>query len=486
MFIRNGVSAIISKIKEQIYRLKSLRLIVFLSIVAMVLLSCLGLTYGILANYEERAVSLRTSDIKEQCEAIINQIEISHYLLEPDSEAVNAQFVQLANLYSGRVVVVDENFVVVKDTFSLATSKTMVSPEIIDCFNGKEQSRYDADNHFIQQAVAIKDPVDKEVIGVVIITVSTESIVDSLEILQQKASVLIMLILIFVMVAAFFVSHQMVKPLARTGKKIEELSNGFFDEKLKLRDYKELEMITDSINTLLHRTKVLNDTRQEFVSNVSHELKTPMTSMKVLAESLMMQGNTPVELYEEFMSDIVDEIDRESKIIEDLLSLVKMDKSSDNVNIVPTDLNVFLEDTLKRLQPIAAKRNIELLLESFRPVRAEIDEVKLNLAVSNLVENAIKYNQENGWVHVSLNADHKFFYITVSDSGIGIPKEDQPFIFERFYRVDKSHSREIGGTGLGLAITRNAVLLHRGTVQVSSEEEKGTVFTVRIPLKYVV
>ena len=106
--------------------------------------------------------------------------------------------------------------------------------------------------------------------------------------------------------------------------------------------------------------------------------------------------------------------------------------------------------------------------------------------MSNLVENAIKYNVDNGWVHVSLNADHKFFYITVSDSGIGIPKESQDFIFERFYRVDKSHSREIGGTGLGLAITRNAVLLHRGTIQVDSEENKGTTFTVRVPLNYVV
>ena len=116
---------------------------------------------------------------------------------------------------------------------------------------------------------------------------------------------------------------------------------------------------------------------------------------------------------------------------------------------------------------------------------AEIDEVKLSLAFSNLVENGIKYNVEDGWVHVTLNADHKYFYVTVSDSGIGIPKESIDKIFERFYRVDKSHSREIGGTGLGLAITRNAIVMHRGAIKVKSEEHQGTTFSVRIPLNYI-
>ena len=111
--------------------------------------------------------------------------------------------------------------------------------------------------------------------------------------------------------------------------------------------------------------------------------------------------------------------------------------------------------------------------------------MKFSLAVSNLVENAIKYNRENGWVHVSLNADHKYFYIKVEDSGIGIPEKDQPHIFERFYRVDKSHSREIGGTGLGLAIARSAVIAHRGSIRVYSNTGEGTTFTIRIPLIYV-
>ena len=96
-----------------------------------------------------------------------------------------------------------------------------------------------------------------------------------------------------------------------------------------------------------------------------------------------------------------------------------------------------------------------------------------------------KYNVEDGWVHVTLNADHKYFYVSVADSGVGIPEESIDRIFERFYRVDKSHSREIGGTGLGLAITRNAIAMHRGAVKVKSEEQKGTTFSVRVPLNYI-
>ena len=231
--------------------------------------------------------------------------------------------------------------------------------------------------------------------------------------------------------------------------------------------------------------RLLDESRQEFVSNVSHELKTPLTSMKVLADSLLMQGEAPVELYKEFMGDIAEEIERENKIITDLLSLVKMDKKAASLNIAPVDINDLLELILKRLRPIASGKNIEMVLESFRPVTAEVDEGRLTLAFTNLVENAIKYNKENGWVHVSLDADHKFFYVKIMDSGMGIPEESLDFIFERFYRVDKSHSSEIDGTGLGLAIAKSAVLVHKGAIKVSSQLGEGTTFSVRIPLNYI-
>ena len=146
----------------------------------------------------------------------------------------------------------------------------------------------------------------------------------------------------------------------------------------------------------IRKLKNLDQSRQEFVSNVSHELKTPLTSIRVLADSLMGMENAPAELYQEFMQDISAEIDREGKIIDDLLTLVKMDKSSPDLNIAQTSINGLLEQILKRLTPIAKRRNIEITYESKREVSADVDEVKLSLALSNLVENAIKYKPRRG------------------------------------------------------------------------------------------
>ena len=140
---------------------------------------------------------------------------------------------------------------------------------------------------------------------------------------------------------------------------------------------------------------------------------------------------------------------------------------------------------MRRLRPIAKERNVEMIFESFRNVLAEVDEVKMSLVFTNLIENAIKYNKEGGTVKVSLNADHRFFYVRVEDTGLGIPEEAKKYIFDRFYRVDKARSRETGGTGLGLAITKSAVMMHKGNIKVSGKEGEGTVFVVRIPLSFV-
>ena len=258
------------------------------------------------------------------------------------------------------------------------------------------------------------------------------------------------------------------------------------DEPISSHAYKETMEITDSINQTLKKLKAVDQSREEFVSNVSHELKTPITSIRVLADSLIGMEDAPVELYREFMGDISVEIERESKIIDDLLALVRMDKTSGgNLNIAQVNINGLLELILKRLRPIAGKRNVELIFESIREVTADVDEMKLSLALSNLVENAIKYNIESGWVRVTLDADHKFFYVKVADSGIGIPEEFQEHVFERFYRVDKARSRETGGTGLGLSITKKIILMHQGALKLQSKDGEGTTFTVRIPLTYI-
>ena len=318
-----------------------------------------------------------------------------------------------------------------------------------------------------------------------LVSISTDEIRANMKILETKGMTILSIIALLVLVFGYLLAGILMKPFQKVTRSIEDITDGYLDESISVPDYLETELITDAFNKMLTRVRTLDDSRQEFVSNVSHELKTPLASMKVLADSLNGQEGVPVELYQEFMQDITSEIDRENQIITDLLSLVKMDKKVADLNITQVNINELLEQLLKRLHPIAAQKNVELILDSFRPVNAEVDATKLSLALSNLIENGIKYNNENGWVRVSLNADHKYFYVTVADSGIGIPEESIAHIFERFYRVDKSHSREIGGTGLGLAIARSAIVMHRGAIRVYSKENEGTTFSVRIPLNYV-
>ncbi len=441
---------------------------------------------GILKSYENRAIITRGKDVQNQCNILSKQLTSADYINDQSSELLNEELVQLSNMYDGRILIIKNNFKIIKDTYILDEGKTIISEEVIKCFKGEAPAAsYDQNSRYIEVTTPILD-INKEFItGVMLTSVSTDSIAVNLEILSRKVIILGIVICISMVLIGMMISSVLVRPIARISKSIESITGGYGGENIDIKDYMETEAISNAFNKLFLRMKVLDDSRQEFVSNVSHELKTPITSIKVLADSLLMQEDTPIELYQEFMQDIVEEIDRENKIISDLLALVKLDKTSADLNIESKDINQLLELILKRLRPIAKKRNIEMVLESYRQVAAEVDEVKLTLAISNLVENAIKYNRENGWVKVSLNADHKYFYIEISDSGIGIPEESIEHIFERFYRVDKSHSREIGGTGLGLSITRNAILMHRGAIKVNSTENEGTTFTVRIPLNYI-
>jgi len=485
------------KIIKNLEKLKSIRFLVFIIILLVGLVSCIAMHYGIMESYEERAVSLRTSDVQNQLTVIGNHLLANNYLEDSSSEVINAELDQLSDLYDGRVLIINKNFKIVKDTYGLSAGKTIVAEEVIRCFRGETISKYDDKNGYIELTIPLtkKKPVSmsggeesysEDVIGVMLTSVSTETIRQTMEIMSEKAIIMEVLVIIIIFAVAFAVAALLSGAFNKVIASVNKVKDGHSDEQVELTGIEETDRIVEAFNRMLVRMKTLDDSRQEFVANVSHELKTPMTSVKVLADALMQNQNAPAELYREFMEDIVSEIDRENRIITDLLALVKMDKKVQDLNISAVSINDMVELILKRLRPIARKMDVEVVFESMRPVVAEVDEVKMTLIMSNLVENAIKYNKEHGWVKVELDADHQYFTFKVSDSGIGIPDEALAHITERFYRVDKSHSREIGGTGLGLAITKSAVLLHRGTLTINSIEGEGSNFVVRIPLNYIV
>lgn len=444
-------------------------------------------SYVFLNTLEEKEIANRVAKIQNQGNVLSNKLNTSGYLTTGEGDEIDREVTRLADIYEGRIIIVNNNLKVMKDTYSLEEGKYLISEDVIRCMNGNANAPVNnKKTHYLRLTYPITHNESKDIVGVIVMNFSTKDIQIIRASMQRIIVIYAVTLIILIVVFSVYFSGILTKPLTSVVNFIDRMTDGYnMDDGISIKGYNEIEKISDSFNHMIGRMQKLENSRQEFVSNVSHELKTPITSIKVLADSLLMQEDTPVELYREFLVDITDEIERENKIINDLLSLVKLDKTAGDMNIAAININESLEQILKRLSPIAKKRNIEIIYESFRPVIAEVDEVKLSLAISNLIENAIKYNMEDGWIRVSLNADHKYFFIKVSDSGIGIPEDAQDFIFERFYRVDKARSRETGGTGLGLAITKNVIQMHHGAIKVYSKEGEGSTFNVRIPLNYI-
>ena len=460
-----------------------LQTVLFLIIVLLVFLVAIGMRtvfFNLLVKNEYRDVEKLLRNNSRNLEYLVNDINSEAEGTSQTYQGVDT----LAYSMSARIIIVNTDYNVIYDSFRLMRDTYIMDNDIHRIMSGDEAEKMVADAASIEYMFPV---VNREgyTDDVAVVAVSLKDFNDNKTYLEYRANILICIFLVLGVIAAVVISYTAIRDTREIRRQLLNMKDGFLGQLQKTGLWKETGMVVDNMNGIFAKAQLLEESRQEFVSNVSHELKTPITSMKVLSESILMQENVPVETYREFMNDIVLEIDREAQIISDLLTLVKTDKGSDSLNIERVDINELMEVILKRLTPLAEKRNIEITFESFREVSADIDKVKFTLAISNLIENGIKYNVDGGWIRVSLNADHKNLYIKVADSGVGIPEDCVEHIFERFYRVDKARSRDTGGTGLGLAISKNIIVMHKGIINVYSEPGKGTTFTVRVPMNYV-
>lgn len=224
--------------------------------------------------------------------------------------------------------------------------------------------------------------------------------------------------------------------------------------------------------------------RKEFTANVSHELKTPLQSISGCAE-LLSNGMVKDEDVPQFSQQIYSESKRMISLVDDIIGLSRLDEGARDMTRKKVDLMDISSDVVNRLLPVANNTGVELSIEGEKSEFVGIPSL-LNEIVYNLCDNAIKYNKNDGHVSVSVTSDEKKVVLTVSDDGIGIPLEQQERIFERFYRVDKSHSKEVGGTGLGLSIVKHAVSLHNGKIELRSQLGTGTTITVTFPKESII
>lgn len=469
--------------KDKLRKILSLKVSIFLIFLCIFFITYYSLDRIIIYGFLRKSMDETVTQVKWQSNILASDILAMDFLKNPDSDVADVEIQQMAYAYSARILIINSDYIIVKDNYIFDEGKTIITEDVINAFKGKSHSHI---NYKSSSAVITTPIIDDtgKISGVIKVSISGYATIQTINYMKRiSIAVMIALLLVFSGILVFVI-YKLTSPAKDMKEAILSLSDGDKIARIKKQTIKEYKDIGDAVNVLLDRLESIDGSRDEFVSNVSHELKTPMTSMKVLADSLLATENAPIEMYKEFMQDIAEEIDRENEIIGDLLNLVRTDGERAVLNIETVDVNELMEVVLKRLKPIAVKNNIEIIFESMRPVTASIDRVKFIIVLTNIIENAIKYNHPEGWVKITLNADHKFFYVDVSDSGIGIPEECKDQVFERFYRVDKARSRETGGTGLGLAITKNIVLLHKGTIKFYSKENEGTTFNIRIPLNY--
>ena len=386
----------------------------------------------------------------------------------------------------GRILLIDAEAKIQLDTLSLAEGTRTAVPEAITVLSGSAPHAFgihpvDGEEYAALCAAAMMD--DDQLIGAVLLSTPVTELRMAIQTVEKQLMTVFIVVAAAASIAALIFAVTLTAPIKALNRTIRRMGKGDLSARVHVRASGELKALADSYNAMAEKIENFDQSRSQFVQNASHELKTPLATMKLLLENLIYQPDMPADLRAEFMQDMNHEIDRLSGIITDLLTLTQMDEKSAALRMDRVNLSALCEDTLHAHQVAADKAKLTLQGDIESEVFLQGDESKLSQVVYNLIDNAVKYTPAGGLVAVTLTADSREAVLTVRDNGIGIPEQDIAHIFDRFYRVDKARSRATGGTGLGLSIVRQMVQLHDGEITVTSAANEGSVFTVTLPIR---
>ena len=283
-----------------------------------------------------------------------------------------------------------------------------------------------------------------------------------------------------VLVLSLFLSMALGKKIGNLLTAIRQVREGAYSHRAQISGRDEIAQIGQEFNSLTDRLQTTENARRRFVSDASHELKTPLAAIRLLTDSILQTDNIDPETTREFVADIGQEAERLSRITEDLLRLTRLDNSILDPPVT-VDVLPVLEQVMRMMSLVAQEKGVDLTYEAADGCTVLATKDEIYQVIYNLTDNAVKYSAVGGTVQVSLMAAEDQVVLSVSDNGAGIPEEDLPRIFERFYRVDKARSRAAGGTGLGLSIVQDTVKKRGGTVSAANRAGGGAVFTVRWP-----
>ena len=324
--------------------------------------------------------------------------------------------------------------------------------------------------------------LEGKLVNLVQVGTSLEAVQETLRNLKIFLFTAVPSVLILAALFLRFMARRALKPISRIIDTAREIGQGQELSKripvLKIKD--ELGQLALTFNEMMNRLENSFAQMRQFSSDASHELRTPLTVLKGQNELILSKQRKPEE-YQEVISSNLEEINYMSKVLEDLFVLSKSDENQVNIDYKPVDLRALVEEVCKHAEILAEEKNIKIIIAFLELIEIQGDEVRLRQMVWNVLQNGIKYTQQGGELKISLQNEVDFALLTIQDTGIGIPEEDLPLIFNRFYRVDKARTRDEGGSGLGLSICRQIAEAHKGKIEVESKLGVGTRFKIRLP-----
>jgi len=445
-------------------------------------------------------VSLRLSDNFEQkittelkSNAILVGDILRDDLLDGNYEDIQQKIKPLADKLNMRITVIDTQGVVLADSEKEPALMENHSdrPEVIEAVkDGFGQSTHFSDTlKYNMKYVAVSVGQDDKILGIVRFALPLSQVQLEIQLIYRVVLFGAIAAVVIALVVAYFVSRSIILPIRQMKETARRFAKGDFSRKIKVKSKDELGELARSLNTMadelqqkIENLKRMDRMRTDFVANVSHELKTPLTLIKGYIETLEDKTIGDKEQTGKFVSIIKEHSDRLGNIVDDLLSLSELELSKDCLEKTEFDLKELIDEISLGFGRALSEKKLTLNVDSQGDdFKIKADRDKIEQVFVNLIDNAIKYTKESGTIELSLRQQNRMVIITVQDDGIGILKEHLGRVFERFYRVDKARSRELGGTGLGLGIAKHIVLVHNGKIDIESEPGKGTKVIVTLP-----
>jgi heavy metal sensor kinase len=460
---------------------------------AVIYLLLAGVVLGLVAVFVSNLVEdyFVNQRINSQITSV-NKISVlvAPYLESSDAASIYQSLNANGKEIGGRLLVLNNSGIVQADSFSSMNGLFLNYREIGDVLQGQKPLSYgfhQVTNEENGEKFWVIDytsgiRAEGKNIGALVFSTSIQDVVDTLNKLKMQILWIYLMSCVAIVIVSLFSTNTVINPVKNLRETAAKISQGELSQRVNVRGKSEIADLGQTFNLMCDRIQDVDEQRSEFVSNASHELKTPLASMKILVESLLFQQNVDKKIYREFLNDVNGEIDRMSNLINDLLLLSKMDSDIITMQIEKHSLTEIIRESIDALRPILNQRNIQLSFYAPTDIEAECDKLKIQQAANNLIENAIKYSKSSGYVKIYLSKVGEEACITVEDNGVGIPHEHLNHIFERFYRVDKARSRDTGGTGLGLHIVRKIAVMHGGRVEVESTEKVGSKFMLYLPI----